>query len=250
MKNFVVLSAIGFMLIIGIACSGVVEPGSGDSTRKTSNPDMVDGISEFDLEDKAISFTKENIIDVLKYPEDADFYMLEWRVQRDLEDRQITVFGKVDAKNGFGGVHGYRFKVSYARAPKQWTCYYIHLGDEIMLDSSLNANIRELLHPGSTLIEQQHERAVAMDQIEDNDDRPERSVPEIPTGLVEFSNQQARTWQSVDGQFSTEATLIRFDRDTKIVTLIKIDEQEITIDIDQLSLEGRNHIRGLAREQK
>jgi len=81
-----------------------------------------------------------------------------------------------------------------------------------------------------------------------NLDDMENRKPKPLTGIVEFENENERTWQSLDGNFSTTAILLKFDRDKDEVQLKKTDGSEITVPIKTLSFDDRNYIRGQARE--
>ncbi|MHC2067605.1 DUF4190 domain-containing protein [Bremerella sp. T1] len=84
--------------------------------------------------------------------------------------------------------------------------------------------------------------------IEDASSKKFNRQPSALTGSIEFDNEPERLWQSIDGKFSTNATLLKFDRDKEEVSLRKQDGTKITVPIKTLSLDDRNYIRRQARQ--
>ena len=84
--------------------------------------------------------------------------------------------------------------------------------------------------------------------IEDATSKKFNRQPSALTGSIDFETEPKRLWQSIDGKFSTTATLLKFDRDKDEVSLRKQDGTKITVPIKTLSLDDRNYIRGQARK--
>ncbi|MEW4566098.1 SHD1 domain-containing protein [Bremerella sp. JC770] len=80
-----------------------------------------------------------------------------------------------------------------------------------------------------------------------NPDQMDNSIPPVLTGVITFETEIERSWQSLDGKFTTTATLLKFDRDKEEVVLRKSDGVEITVPIKTLSYDDRNYVRDQAR---
>lgn len=225
--------------------------------REKNDRDQVSGGSKTDVEREAREMAKQVVLQHLRYPNNANFHMLEWQHGFANEDRMVIIAGKVDAKNALGGEHTYDFGVKYARDGSTWHCFYLQIGDDIPIDRSSDLAIREILHPGSTAAERERQQDAAMAAVWEKEERLKREQeaeakrrPVIPRGIVEFDEQEPRSWTSADGKFSVEATLVRFDQSGKTITIRKSDGEDVTIDIEKLSLDDRNHARQLARDAK
>lgn len=71
--------------------------------------------------------------------------------------------------------------------------------------------------------------------------------PAVDDPTLVFPASQLRTWTSADGRFSVDAHLAEYDPEARTAVLEKVDGQRITIELNSLTIDDRNHIREQAR---
>lgn len=261
-------AVIGMVILAAFCCGGcfVVVPWMGNSistavhdaqkaqeayektpqgiAEKAARTDKLNGADKSVIETKAREEAKKAVLRNLEYPLDAEFYLFEWNVKFERDDRLVIVTGRVDAKNAIGGTHAYDFGTKFARDSIRWHCYYVQVGREILVDDSSNPKIKSIL-AGKPMPVANKAPTQPADADPDPMDKPRFKHK---TGKVDFLDEEYRTWKSQDGKFSNEAVLIRFDQDTKLVTLLKKEGGEIEVLITALSIDDRNYIRQKAQE--
>ena len=62
--------------------------------------------------------------------------------------------------------------------------------------------------------------------------------------------QESRTWQSLDGSASVEATFVAYDSKTKSVELLTDTDQTIKIDLSKLSKTDQRFVKLVARKNR
>ncbi|MHC2067651.1 SHD1 domain-containing protein [Bremerella sp. T1] len=74
---------------------------------------------------------------------------------------------------------------------------------------------------------------------------PKKEEPQITT----LQNMTQRTWTSHDGSFTSEATLVSYDKTNDRVELRRPDDSKMIVPMSQLSLEDQGYVRGKLSSQ-
>lgn len=250
-KSIAVFSLVA-LLAICLACGGAgATPGSSGTPQNGTASNHDPGWSSAEIEGRVMAqdFVREN----LRFPDDASFPWATTLIEfGDPERRDVWANGKVKAKNALGAELTYRFQIRMARDGKTWHPYHLVLDGETLIDRREDPEIMAILGIELVAVEVKQKDIEPdtgnLPTIEEAASSPSNRQPKALTGVVDFEKETERTWQSLDGKFSTTATLLKFDRDKSEVQLRKSDGSEIAVPIKTLSLNDRNYIRGQARE--